>query len=197
KILHSKKKKFVIVDQLVTDDEEKAKKYYDDALDVGHEGVMFKNLQSPYQPGSRVGHMVKFKPVMEPFEVVIVGAEWGTGKRSGWLTSYNIACRDENGEFLEVGKVSTGLKEKKEEGLSFEEMTKILKSLVMKERGRHVTVDPQIVIEVAFGEIQKSPTYSSGYALRFPRITRIREDRGPNDCTTLKEVKDAYKKQKK
>ncbi|MBW2986994.1 ATP-dependent DNA ligase [Candidatus Woesearchaeota archaeon] len=196
KILHSKKKKFVIVPQITTSDEKKAEKYYHDALDIGHEGVMFKNLKSPYKPGARVGHMVKFKPVMEPFEVVIVGAEWGTGKRSGWLTSYNIACRDD-GEFKELGKVSTGLKEKKEEGLSFGEMTKILKALVTKERGRHVTVDPQIVIEVAFGEIQKSPTYSSGYALRFPRITRLREDRGPNDCTTLDEVKAAYKKQKK
>jgi DNA ligase-1 len=196
KILHSKKKKFVIVPQITTSDEKKAEKYYHDALDIGHEGVMFKNLKSPYKPGARVGHMVKFKPVMEPFEVVIVGAEWGTGKRSGWLTSYNIACRDD-GEFKELGKVSTGLKEKKEEGLSFGEMTKILKSLVTKERGRHVTIEPQIVIEVAFGEIQKSPTYNSGYALRFPRITRLREDRGPNDCTTLKEVKDAYKKQKK
>jgi len=84
------------------------------------EGVMFKKLDAPYKPGSRVGHMVKLKPVMESLDVVIVGAEWGEGKRATWLTSYAIAVRDEEGNLLEIGKVSTGLKELEgEDGTTF------------------------------------------------------------------------------
>ncbi|MCK4670656.1 MAG: ATP-dependent DNA ligase [Nanoarchaeota archaeon] len=198
KIVSSKKWSIQLAKQIVTSNEKKASEFYSKALELGHEGVMFKNLASPYQPGSRVGHMIKFKPVMEPLDLVIVAAEWGTGKRSGWLTSYVLACLDpKSGKFLTVGKASTGLKEKEEQGLSFKAMTKILRSLVRAEHGRKVDVHPQIVIEIAFNEIQKSPTYKSGYALRFPRITKIRDDRGPNECATLADVKRMYEQQKK
>ncbi|MBW3014148.1 ATP-dependent DNA ligase [Candidatus Woesearchaeota archaeon] len=198
KIVSNKKWSIQLAKQIVTSDEKKAAEFYQEALDLGHEGVMFKSLDGAYQPGSRVGNMIKFKPIMEPLDLVIVAAEWGTGKRSGWLTSYVLACRDpKSGKFMTVGKASTGLKEKEEQGLSFKDLTKVLKSLIKAEHGRKVELHPQIVIEIAFSEIQKSPTYESGYALRFPRVVRIREDRGPHECATLADVKRMYDKQKK
>jgi len=157
---------------------------------------MIKKLDAPYKPGARVGFMCKLKAERETFDLVIVKSEWGEGKRSKWLSSYTLACRDKD-EFVEVGKASTGLKEKREEGLSFAEMTDLLKPLIKKEEGKEVTLRPKIVIEVGYEEIQKSPTYGSGYALRFPRVVSLREDRSPDDISTLKIVESFYKKQKK
>ncbi len=156
---------------------------------------MMKNLSAPYKPGARVGFGIKIKPEAKEFDLVIVKAEYGTGKRAGWLTSYTVACKSE-GEFLEVGKVSTGLKEKEEEGLSFKGLTKRLKPLIEKESGREVKVKPKIVVTVIYQNIQDSPTYASGFALRFPRITRLRPDRSVNDIATLSEIKRDYKEQK-
>jgi len=134
---------------------------------------------------------------METLDVVIVGAEKGEGKRAGWLSSFIIACRDEDSdELVEIGRVSTGFKEKSEEGTSFDDMTKLLDSLIVDKKGKIVKVRPKIIIEVAYEEIQKSPEYSSGYALRFPRLVRLREDRGPDDASTLREVDVLYSKQR-
>jgi DNA ligase-1 len=157
---------------------------------------MIKNLDAPYKPGARVGFMCKLKSEQEAFDLVIIKSEWGEGKRSKWLSSYTLACRNKD-QFLEVGKASTGLKEKREEGLSFAEMTDLLKPLIKREEGKEVTVKPKVVIEVGYEEIQKSPTYSSGYALRFPRVLVLRRDKSPNDATTLDMIKEAYRKQKK
>lgn len=140
--------------------------------------------------------MVKLKGTKENFDLVVVKAEWGEGKRSKWLSSYTLACRDKD-KLLEVGKVSTGLKEKREEGLSFAEMTDLIKPLIKEEKGKEVILKPKVVIEVAYEEIQKSPTYSSGFALRFPRVIQLRQDRSPHDISTLKMVENFYKEQKK
>ena len=153
------------------------------------------NLEAPYKPGSRVGYGVKIKPTMETLDLVIVGADWGEGKRASWLSSFTIACRH-HGEFLEIGKVGTGIKEKEELGVSFHQLTKLLKPLIVSEKGKSVRVKPKIVIEINYEEIQKSPTYSSGFALRFPRLVRLREDRGPSDISTLDTVKRYYKEQR-
>ncbi len=158
---------------------------------------MFKSLNSPYKPGARVGYMIKFKHMMETLDLAIVGAEWGEGKRVRWLSSYVIACIDENENFLGIGKASTGLKEKEEEGLSFVEMTRLLKPLIISEKGKEVKVKPKIVIEVGYEEIQKSPTYESGFALRFPRVIQVRADKGPDEASTLDYVKKLYAGQKK
>jgi len=104
------------------------------------------------------------------------------------LTSFDVACRGEDGELLGIGKVSTGLKELKSEGLSFGEMTDMLESIVLKSEGRHVVVRPEIVVAVRFQDVQRSPTNSSGFALRFPRILRLRADRGVGDIASLNEV---------
>jgi len=188
-------KKLVIAKQIITEDLKEAEEFYKEALKVGEEGVMAKNLQGIYKPGSRVGYGVKVKPVMESLDLVIVGAEWGTGKRSGWLTSFVLACRQAD-KFLEMGKVGTGIKELEEEGVSFEELTNLLKPLIISEQGKEVRLKPKIIIEVNYEEIQKSPTYGSGYALRFPRFVRLREDKALSDVSELKLVEDLYSQQK-
>ncbi|MBD3252228.1 ATP-dependent DNA ligase [Candidatus Pacearchaeota archaeon] len=172
---------------IITESVEKAENFYKKAIEDGEEGVMMKNLEAPYKPGSRVGYGIKIKPSENDFDLVIIEAEYGTGKRAGWLSSYTVACRKDN-KFLEIGKVSTGLKEKTE-GLTFKELTKKLKPLITKEHGRTVEVKPKLVVTVVYQNIQKSPKYSSGFALRFPRITRLRPDRKAGDVATLEEVK--------
>jgi DNA ligase 1 len=197
KIISNAPKKIVLAKSIITDSEKEVEGFYNEAISSGNEGLMIKKLDAPYKPGARVGFMAKLKPTKENLDLVIIRAEWGEGKRSRWLSSYTLACID-RGKFIEVGKVSTGLKEKREEGLSFAEMTDLLKPLIMKENGKEVTLSPKIVIEVGYEEIQKSPTYSSGYALRFPRVVRLRTmDKNSKDATTLKQVAEEYKKQKK
>lgn len=194
-VIKNEKQKIEVIDQIVTSDEKEAEKFYRECLAKGHEGVMMKSMHGVYKPGKRVGQGVKVKPVMESLDVVIIGAEWGEGKRARWLSSYTIACRD--GQELKVlGKVSTGLKEKSEEGASFEELTKELKNLIVQEKGRAVVVKPAVVVEVIFEEIQESPSYTSGFALRFPRIFRVRYDKGVRDISTLREVKELYRQQR-
>lgn len=189
--------KIIPARQLVTGDIDEAKRFYQDSLDAGNEGVMAKNLDGVYKPGSRVGYGVKVKPVMESLDLVVVGADWGEGKRSGWLTSLTLACYDpDTGEFREIGKVGTGMKEKVELGVSFDEITEILRPNILKEKGRQVIIKPALVLEVNFEEIQKSPTYSSGYALRFPRVIRIRDDRSPEECSDTSLVESLYSTQR-
>jgi len=197
KIVKNAPKKIVLAKSIITDKEKEVEDFYKEALELGNEGLMIKKLDAPYKPGGRVGFMVKLKPTKENLDLAIIRAEWGEGKRSKWLSSYTLACIGNEGEFLEVGKVSTGLKEKREEGLSFAEMTDLLKPLIKKDEGKEVDVRPKIVIEVGYEEIQKSPTYSSGYALRFPRVIQLREDKGAEDASPLSMVENFYNKQKK
>ncbi len=191
-------RKIVVSKAIITDKEAVIETFFKKAKAAGTEGLMLKSLDAPYQPGARVGYMLKFKKVMENLDLVIVAAEWGEGKRAKWLSSYYLACIDHTGKLLEIGKVSTGLKEKREEGLSFDEVTELLRPLIVEETGRLVKVKPKIVIEVAYEEIQKSPTYGSGYALRFPRVIRNRSDeKGIDNINTLEDVERLYKTQKK
>ncbi len=196
KIIKNVSKKIKVAKSIVTDNKKEVQDFYKEAIDSGNEGLMIKKLDAPYKPGARVGFMVKLKGAKENLDLVVVKSEWGEGKRSKWLSSYTLACRNKD-DFLEVGKASTGLKEKREEGLSFAEMTDLLKPLIKKEKGKEVVVKPKIVIEVGYEEIQKSPTYSSGYALRFPRVIQLRQDRDPKDISTLNMVEKFYNEQKK
>jgi len=195
-VVKPKKGKLEIIKQLITSNESKAEKFYNDSLDQGHEGIMMKKQEGIYKPGKRVGQGVKVKPTMENLDLVIVKAQWGEGKRAKWLSSFTIACREKN-EFKEIGKVGTGIKEKSEEGVSFEELTKELKKLIIADKGKTVIVKPKIVLELVYEEIQKSPSYSSGYALRFPRVHRLRLDKPVSEIATLSEIKILYNKQKK
>lgn len=193
KIIANKKYELILAPQIITDSEKEAEKFFSQAIKEKQEGIMGKSLTTPYKPGARVGYGVKIKPSDKEFDLIIVKAEYGTGKRAGWLTSFSVACKN-NTELLEIGKVSTGLKEKEEQGLSFIEITKILKPLIEKESGREVILKPKIIVTVVYQNIQQSPTYASGFALRFPRITRIRPDKGIDDIATIKEIEKEYNK---
>lgn len=178
-----------LADQIITDDIREAEKFYENALDRGHEGIMAKNLDTPYQPGSRVGYMYKIKPVMETLDLVILGATWGEGRRAHWLASFLLAISDpDTGEFLTIGRMGTGFTDEQ-----FKEMTELLKGEIVEQTGKEVKLKPKIVVEVAYEEIQKSPTYASGYALRFPRLVRIRTDKGLEDADTLQRLEDILK----
>ncbi len=197
-IIKNEKYKLVKAKQIITSSLKEAKTFFNKALKDNQEGVMMKNLNAVYKPGSRVGYMLKIKPSGNDFDLVITGAEYGTGKRSGWFSSFVLSCLDErSGSFMEVGKVSTGLKEKESEGISFDELTRLLKPHVISIEGRKVKIAPKVVVSVAYQEIQKSPNYESGFALRFPRFTALRPERSPKDITTLKEIKQEYERSKK
>ncbi len=187
RIVKEKKRVIRSAVQIISGNIKEVEKFYEDALKIGEEGIMIKNLNAKYKQGRKVGYMAKIKPDVKDLDLVIVGAEHGTGKRGGWLTSYYVACKSGD-EFLKVGKVSSGLKEKEEEGTSYNEMTKMLKPLIIKEENNILSIKPKIVVSVTYQNIQKSPSYSSGYALRFPRITHYRPDRRIDDIATLKDI---------
>ncbi|MEX0920717.1 MAG: ATP-dependent DNA ligase [Candidatus Pacearchaeota archaeon] len=198
KIIKNHPYKIICSKQIITSNEKRAEKFYKKALSDNQEGVMFKNLEAIYQPGSRVGHMLKIKPEERDLDLVITGAEYGTGKRSGWLSSFILSCRGKKkGEYLEIGKVGTGIKEKKEMGMSFNELTKKLKPLIIKEKGKKVEIKPKIIVSVTYQEIQHSPNYNSGFALRFPRFTALREDKPLSEVADLKEVQKDFENQKR
>lgn len=177
---------FRLSELIITKNVEKANDFYQMAIGMGHEGVMAKNPDAPYQPGSRVGYMYKIKPVMETLDLVIVGATWGEGRRAHWMASFLLALMDDDtGRLLSVGRMGTGFTDKQ-----FEEMTSLLKPKIISESGREIKLKPEIVVEVAYEEIQKSPTYESGYALRFPRLVRIRYDKGVDDIDTIKRLEE-------
>ncbi len=182
-------KSFRLADHLETKDFAEANKFYKAALAAAQEGVIVKNLDAHYQPGKRVGFWLKVKEILEPLDLVITGAEWGEGKRAQWLGSLILAARAGN-KFVETGRMASGLTEEQMESL-----TKVLKKLIIGEDGKIVKIKPEVVIEVGYEEIQKSPKYPSGYALRFPRLLRLRPDRSASDCATLKEIDKLYRLQ--
>jgi DNA ligase-1 len=193
KVIKPVPNKFQLASQLVTNDLKKAESFYKEALTAGQEGVMVKNLDSKYQPGRRVGYWLKVKPVMETLDLVIIGAEWGTGKRANWLSSYVLACRNsDTDEYLTCGMMGTGLTDSQ-----FKEMTDKLNPLIIEEGGRRVKIKPKVVIEVAYEEVQRSPKYTSGFALRFPRMIRDRTaDKTPKEADTLGKIKRLYELQR-
>jgi len=184
-------KKIELAKQIITDDLKKTEKFYQRALDAKQEGLFIKILDSKYVFGRHVGGWYKIKPIMETLDLVIVGATWGVGSRANWLSSYVLACREEDtGKFLPCGMMGTGLTEDQ-----FKLMTETLKELIIVEKGRQVKIKPKIVVEVAYQEIQRSPNYESGYALRFPRLIKVREDKGAEDVDTIERVSNLYKTQ--
>jgi DNA ligase-1 len=177
--------------QIITGNVEEAERFLAEAVNAGHEGLMAKKVDSEYVPGIRGKRWLKIKPTLPTLDLVIVAAEYGYGRRHGWLSDYYLAARDaETGEFLTVGKTFKGLTD-----AEIVEMTKRLKELALKEEPRRVYVIPKIVVEVAYNEIQKSPKYRCGMALRFARITRIREDKTPEEADTIQRVREIYESQ--
>lgn len=186
-------KKFELAKQIISDDVKELDKFYKEALNAGQEGLMLKVLSTRYVFGRHVGGMYKIKPIMETLDLVIIAAQHGEGARAKWITSYEVACREPNtGKLLSVGMISTGLSEDE-----YEKMSKMLKPLIISEKGKNIRVKPKIVIEVGYQEIQKSPNYESGMALRFPRFVRFRFDKGLEEVDTLDRVKELFESQGK
>jgi DNA ligase-1 len=180
----------MLSERLITTDIARAREFLESAIQAGHEGLMVKDLDSSYSPGRRGKKWLKVKPV-ETLDVVVIAAEWGHGRRKGWLSNYHLAVKDEvSGNFLPVGKTFKGLTDEE-----FRWMTDRLLGIKVDEDPYTVYVRPEVVVEVAFNEIQRSPHYDSGFALRFARITRIREDLSPDDCDTMDRLKRLYEKQ--
>jgi DNA ligase-1 len=158
------------------------------ALAAGHEGLMAKDPASPYEPGGRGKKWLKLKAALT-VDCVIVAADRGSGRRVGWLSNYHLAVRDGDA-WAEVGKTFKGLTDRE-----FSEMTERLRALATADDGYTVRVRPEVVVEVDYNEIQKSPTYPSGFALRFARIARVRPDKAPGQATTLDELRSLYERQ--
>ena len=178
----------LLTERLVTGDPGEAEAFLRRAMEAGHEGLMAKRLDSEYTPGSRGKRWFKIKPV-ETLDLVVAAADWGYGRRTGWLSNYHLSAR-EGGEYLVIGKTFKGLTDDE-----FRWMTGRLQSLKTRETRGTVHVRPELVVEVAFNEIQRSPHYKSGYALRFARVTRIREDKAPGDADTMDRVRELYEAQ--
>lgn len=178
--------------QLISSEIVSIEQMYLEALKAGHEGIMIKNPESIYSPGKRGKNWLKKKPVMETLDLVVIGAEWGYGRRTNFLGSYALACMEpETGKFLSVGKVATGISDEQ-----LNELTDSFKDLIISESGTTVEIKPNIIFEIAFEEIQKSVNYNSGYALRFPRLIRKRDDKALNEVDSLSRIEEMYKTQR-
>jgi DNA ligase-1 len=164
--------------------------FYARAIADGYEGVVAKALDSPYMPGVRGRGWLKIKAA-RTLDLVIVAADWGYGRRHGWLSNYHLAARDEaNGTFTEVGKTFKGMTDE-----DFRQMTERLQALKIDETHGTVFVRPEVVVEVAFSDIQRSPQYSAGMALRFARIVGVRSDKSPDEADTIASVAAAFDRQ--
>lgn len=163
---------------------------YRDARDRKNEGVMLKAANSAYLPGRRGLAWVKLKRELATLDVVITGAEFGSGRRAGSLSDYTFAVRGERGELLNVGKAYSGVTD-----VEVAELTEWLKAHTLVDHGHFRTVEPQIVLEVAFNNIMRSTRHASGFAMRFPRILRIRTDKPLNEIDSLERVEEIYQSQ--
>jgi DNA ligase-1 len=148
-----------------------------------NEGLMLKDPDSAYTPGRRGLAWLKLKRPLDTLDVVVVGAEWGHGKRRGVLSDVTFAVRNGEGDLVTVGKAYTGLTD-----AEIAEMTALLLDITLEDRGHYRTVRPQIVLEVAFDAVQRSSRHRSGYALRFPRIARWRQDKPVEEIDSLDRV---------
>lgn len=182
----------ILADQVVSASAEKAEEIYRQALAAGHEGIILKNPASVYAPGKRGKNWLKIKPIMETLDLVVIGAKWGEGRRAGLLGSYRLACQDTaTGNLLDMGFVATGFTDE-----SLAELTEMFRELIIMEKGMDVEIKPAVIFEVAYEEIQKSPNYSSGYALRFPRMVAVRYDKSLEEADSLVRVISLYRGQR-
>jgi DNA ligase 1 len=155
----------------------------------GNEGLMIKDLESPYTPGRRGKSWLKMKRELATLDVVVTAAEYGHGKRIGVLSDYTFAVRDGE-QLVNVGKAYSGLTD-----VEIAEMTRWFLEHTIEDQGFRREVEPTIVLEVAFNNVMQSDRHASGYALRFPRIVRLRPDKLPEDVDTIERVKEIYSAQ--
>ena len=178
------------VQRLMTPSLSEAERFFRDAIAAGYEGVVGKALRSAYMPGVRGRGWVKIKHA-RTLDLVIVAADWGYGRRHGWLSNYHLAARNERtGGFSEVGKTFKGLTDEQ-----FREMTERLLALKISESHGTVVVQPEVVVEVGYNDIQRSPQYEAGMALRFARIVRIRTDKAVSEADSIETVERDFERQ--
>lgn len=170
-----------IVPWILAKNEKDVEDWMERSIKSGHEGVVLKKISSQYFPGKRTWDWIKLKKFFT-LDLVITGSEWGHGRRRGWLSDYHLGIK-KGDKFLMVGKTFKGLTDEE-----FKEMTSALLKLKREEFNWGIIVEPRIVVEVAFDEIQKSNRYNSGFSLRFARIKRIRWDKNPEDCNTYADL---------
>jgi DNA ligase-1 len=171
-----------VADLLVTDDAEEIESVESDALEAAHEGIMLKDPESTYSPGKRGKNWLKRKPDVETLDLVVTGAEWGEGRRANLFGTYHLGARTGD-DFAAVGKVATGITDEE-----LARLTELLEPHVVGEDGTDVRFDPEVVFEVGYEEIQESPSYDSGFALRFPRFVEVRDDIGPAEVDSVERV---------
>ena len=180
----------ILIPRLVTGDKEAAQTFYDEALARGHEGVMAKSLDAPYEAGSRGAAWLKIKEA-HTLDLVVIAVEWGSGRRKGWLSNLHLGALDPaTGGFVMLGKTFKGMTDKM---LAWQ--TERLLALEISREGHVVHVRPELVVEIAFNEIQASPHYPGGFALRFARVKRYREDKSAKEADTIETVRALYEGQ--
>lgn len=179
------------VPRIETKNPDEARAFFQAALAAGHEGVMAKSLIAPYSAGQRGFHWLKLKEAAT-LDLVILAAEWGNGRREGWLSNLHLGARDpESGQFVMLGKTFKGLTD---EMLRWQ--TEKLLSLETHRDAMTVYVKPEVVVEIAFSDIQESPRYPAGLALRFARVKRYRPDKNPADADTIQTVTQLFHAQR-
>lgn len=180
-----------LLPRLVTARAEEAGRFLDQALAAGHEGLMAKSLAAPYAAGHRGSHWLKLKSA-RTLDLVVLAVEWGSGRRKGWLSNLHLGARDEgSGQFVMLGKTFKGLTD---ERLRWQ--TEKLLALETHRDAYTVHVRPELVVEVAFNDVQESPRYPAGLALRFARVKRYRPDKTPGEADTLGTVQEIFRLQR-
>ena len=170
----------------VTDDPARIEALFAAAREAGNEGLMLKATDSTYTPGRRGGAWLKLKTHLPTLDCVVTAAEYGHGKRRGSLSDYTFAVRDGD-RLVNVGKAFSGVTD-----AEIAELTTLFKSIAVSDNGRVFQVKPQVVMEIAFDQITESDRHAGGYAMRFPRIKRVRTDKGPADADTIERVREIY-----
>ncbi|MCW8196149.1 ATP-dependent DNA ligase [Proteobacteria bacterium 005FR1] len=177
------------IPRLVTKDSEQALTFYKQALARGHEGLMAKSLEASYEAGNRGAGWLKIKRT-HTLDLVVLAAEWGSGRRQGWLSNLHLGARNEEGGFTMLGKTFKGLTDR-----LLEWQTRELLARETHRQGSAVFVKPELVVEIAFNDIQTSPRYSGGLALRFARVKRYRNDKSAAEADTMATVRSLFEAQ--
>jgi DNA ligase-1 len=175
-----------LIPQIVTTDTGEAERFLAEARGLRHEGVMVKDPDSTYEAGRRGSSWIKVKPVYT-LDLVILAAEWGSGRRTGWLSNLHLGARDPNGSFVMLGKTFKGLTDQ-----MLEFQTEALLELEERRTKRTVYVRPELVVEVAFDGLLPSTRYPGGMALRFARVRAHRPDKNPEDADTIETVREIF-----
>jgi DNA ligase-1 len=180
-----------LLPRIVTADAEAAGRFLRQALDAGHEGLMAKSLAAPYAAGQRGFNWLKLKSA-HTLDLVVLAVEWGSGRRQGWLSNLHLGARDpQSGQFIMLGKTFKGLTD---EMLRWQ--TEKLLSLERARDGMTVYVRPELVVEIAFSDVQESPRYPAGLALRFARVKRYRPEKPAAEADTIQTVREIFERQR-